>query len=96
MNRNDFTLDELHLIHENLHWNECPEKNEKLIMFNRKLEKLFEEYCDHDFEQSHIEIDIKNCTKCGVIQWVAAIHAHPLFARSADISHASFIVNEEK
>lgn len=48
---NDFTLDELKLIRNNLSWNECLVENQKLLKLNRKLEELISDYCNHDLEE---------------------------------------------
>ena len=64
MSDNDFTLDELHLIHKNLSWNECPIVNQNLLTLNRKLEELITNYCDHDFKNTYNEREVWRCTKC--------------------------------
>ncbi len=66
MSDNDFTLEELELIQDNLHWNACPDKNQNLIKLDHKLTDMIANYCDHDFEQTHIEIELEYCTKCGL------------------------------
>lgn len=64
MSHNDFTLDELELIRNNLSWNECAVVNQKLLQLNRKLEDLITDYCDHDFENTYSEREVWRCTKC--------------------------------
>lgn len=66
MSDNDFTLDELVLIQDNLHWSDCPAKNSKLINLDHKLTDMIANYCDHDYEQTHIEIEMEYCKKCGI------------------------------
>lgn len=60
-----FTLGELKLLQDNLHWNDCPDINQKLLILNNKLESMIENYCDHDFENTYSEQEIWRCTKCG-------------------------------
>lgn len=62
MSDNDFTLQELELIQDNLHLNDCPE----LLALNNKLKEMIDNYCEHDFEQTYIEIEMEYCTKCGI------------------------------
>lgn len=66
MSDNNFTLDELKLIQDNLHWNDCAETNQKLLQINNKLQEMIDNYCEHDWEQTHIEIELEYCNKCGI------------------------------
>lgn len=66
MSNNDFTLEELELIQDNLHWSECPAKNQELLKLNHKLEDLISYYCDHDWKHSYKLTETDYCTKCGV------------------------------
>lgn len=65
MSENNFTLDELHLIRNNLSWNECPVVNQQLLQLNRKLEDMISDYCDHDFKNTYNEREVWTCSKCG-------------------------------
>lgn len=65
MSDNQFTLDELHLIRNNLSWNECPVVNQQLLQLNRKLEDMITDYCDHDFKNTYNEREVWECSKCG-------------------------------
>jgi len=65
MRDNNFTLEELELIQNNLHWNDCGEVNQKLLQLNQKLEALITDYCDHDWQNTYTEQEIWQCTKCG-------------------------------
>jgi len=62
---NDFTLDELELIHNNLSWEDCPVKNQELLKLNRKIEDLISNYCEHDWQQSYKLSETQYCRKCG-------------------------------
>ena len=42
MSSNDFTLDELKLIQDNLHWNDCPYLNIEIIELRHKITQLIE------------------------------------------------------
>jgi len=64
MNNNDFTLQELKLIQDNLSWNECAEVNQKLLILNNKLKEMIEHYCEHDFLKTYRERDVLICDKC--------------------------------
>ncbi len=66
MSDNNFTLDELELIRDNLSWNDCIDVNQKLLILNNKLKEMIENYCDHDFENTYSEREIWECLKCGV------------------------------
>ena len=50
MSENNFTLEELELIRNNLRWNECAVVNQELLKLNRKLEDMITDYCYHDFK----------------------------------------------
>ncbi len=63
---NDFTLQELELIQNNIHWNECAEINQKLLQLNNKLAEMIAEYCDHDFKNTYRESEVCECLKCGI------------------------------
>ena len=66
MSNNDFTLEELELIQDNLHWNDCADKNQKLLQLNNKLKEMIDNYCDHDFENTYNEREVWLCSKCGI------------------------------
>ena len=66
MSDNDFTLEELKLIQDNLHWNDCPDKNRKLIELDHKLTDMIANYCDHDFKNTYNEREVWECSKCGI------------------------------
>jgi hypothetical protein len=66
MSDNDFTLDELKLIQDNLHWNECAEVNQKLLQLNNKLQSMINDYCDHDFQNTYNEREVWRCAHCGI------------------------------
>lgn len=66
MSDNDFTLEELQLIQNNLSWEECPDKNQKLIALDRKLTNMIKDYCDHDFKNTYNEREVWVCSKCGL------------------------------
>ncbi len=66
MSNNDFTLEELKLIQDNLHWNDCPDKNQKLIKLDHKLTDMIANYCDHDFKNTYNEREVWLCAHCGV------------------------------
>ncbi len=63
---NDFTLEELQLIQDNLHWNDCPDTNQKLLQLNNKLQSMIDNYCDHDFMNTCNEREVWECSKCGM------------------------------
>ncbi len=65
MSENNFTLEELELIQNNLSWNECAEVNKKLLALNNKLNDLIKDYCDHDFVNTYNEREVWQCSKCG-------------------------------
>ena len=66
MSNNDFTLDELNELYYRLESSlQCRGDKDELNLLP-KLSKLIDEYCDHEFEQAHIEIEIEYCIKCGV------------------------------
>lgn len=65
MSDNQFTLDELHLIGNNLSWHDCPVVNQQLLQLNRKLEDMISDYCDHDFKNTYNEREVWECSKCG-------------------------------
>lgn len=65
MSDNDFTLEELKLIQNNLSWNDCIEVNQKLLILNNKLQGMIKNYCDHNFENTYNEREIWMCTLCG-------------------------------
>jgi hypothetical protein len=65
MRDNNFTLEELELIRDNLHRKDCPDINHKLLQLNQKLDGLIENYCDHDWQNTYSEQEIWRCTKCG-------------------------------
>lgn len=64
---NDFTLEELediqHLIKRELEDNHNAIPQDKLL---EKIEQMIKNYCDHEFEQAHIEIEMEYCKKCGI------------------------------
>lgn len=66
MNDNDFTLAELELIQDNLHWSTCEEENRKLLKLNNKLKEMIENYCDHDFKNTYNEREVWVCAHCGI------------------------------
>ncbi len=66
MSNNDFTLEELELIQNNLTWEECQEKNKKLMAINNKLTEMITNYCDHDFENTYSEREVWRCAHCGI------------------------------
>ena len=66
MNNNEFTLEELKLIQDNLHWNDCADKNQQLLKLNNKLQSMIDNYCDHEWEQTYIEVEMEYCNKCGI------------------------------
>lgn len=41
---NYFTKEELELIQDNLHWNDCSEKNKHLLEVSRKIQVLIDNY----------------------------------------------------
>jgi hypothetical protein len=63
---NDFNLEELELIQNNIHWNDCAEVNQKLLKLNRKLEEMISNYCDHDWKNTYNEREVWLCSKCGL------------------------------
>lgn len=63
---NDFTLEELELIQDNLHWNDCADKNTKLLQLNNKLNDMIKNYCDHDYQNTWNEREVWECSKCGI------------------------------
>ena len=46
MNDNELTLEELQLIQDNLHWNDCAEVNQKLLQLNNKLKAMIDNCID--------------------------------------------------
>lgn len=65
MTNNDFTLEELELIRNNLSWEECPAKNQQLLNINSKLKYMITNYCEHDWQHSYKLTESEFCTKCG-------------------------------
>jgi hypothetical protein len=62
---NDFTLDELHLIRNNLSCKDCPVINQQLLELNRKIECMITHYCDHDLpKESAMILHALNAVKC--------------------------------
>lgn len=66
MSCNDFTLEELELIQNNLNWEDCHDKNLKLMAINNKLTAMISTYCDHDFYNTYNEREVWECAKCGI------------------------------
>ena len=66
MSDNDFTLEELELIQNNLSWEDCPDKNQKLLQLNNKLKEMIDNYCEHDFKNTYNEREVWLCSKCGI------------------------------
>ncbi len=65
MSNNDFTLEELEIIQNNLTWECCELKNSKLLAINNKLTEMIANYCDHDFVNTWNEREVWECSKCG-------------------------------
>ncbi len=66
MSDNDFTLQELKLIQDNLGWNDCPYLNLELSELRYKVGQMIENYCDHDFQNTYNEREVWECSKCGI------------------------------
>lgn len=58
---NNFTLEELHDIANALEsW--VPDH----LGLRSKVSQMIENYCDHDFENTYIEVEMACCTQCGI------------------------------
>lgn len=74
---NNFTKDELELIQDNLSWEECQEKNRKLMTINNKLTNMIDNYCEHECHHEWDGILVSEspntgkCKKCGIICYIA-------------------------
>lgn len=66
MSHNDFTLEELVLIQDNLYGKPCPDILHKLLKLNQKLKAMIADYCEHDFQNTYSEMEVWECSKCGI------------------------------
>ncbi len=63
-----FTKDELKLIQDNLHWSDCTDANQKLLLLNKKLQGLIDNYCadgsERDMQCIHLFKDYEDYSMC--------------------------------
>lgn len=64
---NDFTKDELIIMHHNFAETEFRGTNEKLNGIRKKIQSLIDNYCEHEDTKFITDVGIDKCLKCGAV-----------------------------